>query len=401
MLRTLALFVFALNAQAGPSMETYLSQVSQLTSAHRAANARLSTPANATADALLAGGRFFLSSMQNRAWFYEGIGRAGAIMQTLQFDVWITVRGGDVVWLNYTAATYQSALDVSASLKSQNVMVVAFGPQPPAGRPPFPYWVDSLTPWNAEDNFVLLGNVLSLWSMEGELAAATARHGKSLVYWQGILVPGGPARNALYTDRLFHDGFPSMQPVKEGTMSAAFMNTACGTFAQITDSELPQIAAAAQKVAQRRATGNRTPLVVTSHLLPFINLENSPFFQYLTDPAQVDAAIAQSGFLVNFGYSGVDLDLWRKVRLAKATAVWITGELPNQTDFSGRSDILIDQHWQFGDASVVAPGYDVRLLPQSGIAQLFIYELLTKAAAEPQQPFVSNGKFHSLFHCGL
>jgi hypothetical protein len=257
--------------------------------------------------------------------------------------------------------------------------------------------VDSLTSWSADDNFVLLGNVLSLWSMEGELAAASARRGKSLVYWQSILAPGGTGRNALYTDRLFHDGFPQMQAVNEGKLSAAYVDNVCAAFGQIAQEELPEIAAAGQKVAQHSPKGSRLPLVVNSHLLPFLNLENSTLFQYIADPAQVDAAIAQSGFLVNFAYSGMDLELWRKVRLARANAVWITGALPNQTDFSGRSDILIDQHWELGDASVVAPGYDVRLLPISGVAQLFIYELLVRAAAEP--PVVSGGKLRGLFRC--
>lgn len=78
----------------------------------------------------------------------------------------------------------------------------------------------------------------------------------------------------------------------------------------------------------------------------------------------------------------------KRVRLAKANAVWITGELANEADFSGCSEIVIDEHWPFGDASVLAPGYDVRLLPVSGIAQLFIYELLVNAATEPRSSAV-------------
>jgi hypothetical protein len=399
MLRILALLLVAFTAQAGPSVEAYLAEVSQLTSAHRDAVTRLTAPANASADALFSGGRFHLSSSDNRAWFYEGIGRAGGLMQTQEFNENTTVRAGDVVWISYTAANYQRALEVNTRLTAQKVVVVAFGPKPQTGRPPFTYWVDSLTSWTADENFVLLGNVLSLWTMEGELAAATARRGKSLVFWQGILVPSGPVRNAHYSDQLFHNGFPQMQAVNAGTLSAAYLDTACAAFGQITQAELPQIAEAGKQVAQRSATGNRPALVVTPHLLPFVHLESSTLFEYIADPAQLDAAIARSRFLVAVGYSGVDLELWRKVRLANANAVWVTGELPNEADLSGRSDIFIDQHWQFGDASVVVPGYDVRLLPVSGIAQLFIYELLVKAAAEPQAPVMSGGPSRDLFRC--
>jgi hypothetical protein len=41
---------------------------------------------------------------------------------------------------------------------------------------------------------------------------------------------------------------------------------------------------------------------------------------------------------------------------------------------------VINEHWLVGDAAVDVPGYDVRILPPSGICQLFIYELLLRAA---------------------
>src|SRR5436190_516871 len=157
-LRTLGLLLFAFTADAASSTDAYLAEVSRLTSAHRAAFSRLTAPANATADALLSGGRFYLSSSYNRAWFYEGIGRAGGLMQTQEFNENTTVRASDVVWISYTAANYQATLEVNARLTPQRVVVVAFGPQPPAGSPPFTYWVDSLTPWTADENLVLLGN---------------------------------------------------------------------------------------------------------------------------------------------------------------------------------------------------------------------------------------------------
>jgi hypothetical protein len=383
MFRTLVLLAFALNALATNSMEAYSAGARQLISAHRNSIARLTAPTTASATALLSGGTFFLSRTDNPAWFYEGIGRAGGVMQTQLFDTDTAVNGGDVVWMSYTASNYRNALDIYARLNQRGVVVVALGPSLPTGPPPFYYWVDSLTPWSADDHFALLGNLLSLWTMEGELAAATARRGKSLVFWQSILAPGSAIRNARYADQLFHDGFPQMRPVVEGSLSATYLDNAATMFQQIAD-ELPQIAAAGALVAHQAATGNRATLVVTSHLLPFITLDNSDLFDYISAPNQLDAALARSGFLINMGYTGMDLELWRKVRVAKAQAIWVTGELPNQSDFSGSSDIFIDQHWGFGDASVLAQGYDVRLLPLSGIAQLFIYDLLLRAAHQPQ-----------------
>ncbi len=377
------LLAFTLTIWAGSSsMHSYIGQVNQLIASHRSGVARLTGPAQASADALAKGGSFYLNSSDNRAWFYEGIGRAGALMQTREFNQNSAPVAGDVVWISYTASTYQNALNVSTRLTPQKIVVVGFGPQPPSGRQPFANWVDSLTPWTASDDVTLFGNVLSLWTLEGELAAATARQSKTLVFWQSIQTPSGPDRNRHYQNQMFHDRFPQMQPAAAGVLSTAYLNAVGELLDEITKSELSQIAAAAIQLTQRRAAGHAATLVVTSHLLPFIGLENNPLFHYVSDPAELDAALAQSRFLVHVGYSGVDLELWRRVRLAGAEAVWITGQLPNQADFSGQGDIFIDEHWQLGDASIPVAGYDVRLLPVSGLAQLFTYELLMRASEQ-------------------
>jgi len=39
-------------------------------------------------------------------------------------------------------------------------------------------------------------------------------------------------------------------------------------------------------------------------------------------------------------------------------------------------DTFPDEHWEAGDAAVTVWGYDVPILPPSGIAQLFLYRLL-------------------------
>jgi hypothetical protein len=88
----------------------------------------------------------------------------------------------------------------------------------------------------------------------------------------------------------------------------------------------------------------------------------------------------QGGYFVFLGYVGVYLDLWRYVRRAGATAAWIVSPLPTGVGFGQWGDVVIDQHWRIGDCAVEAPGYDMRILPPSGIAQIFIYETLIRAA---------------------
>ncbi len=54
--------------------------------------------------------------------------------------------------------------------------------------------------------------------------------------------------------------------------------------------------------------------------------------------------------------------------------------LSDEVDFKQFGDIVIDQHCSIGDCAVAVPGYDIRILPPSGITQLFINELIMRAA---------------------
>ena len=50
--------------------------------------------------------------------------------------------------------------------------------------------------------------------------------------------------------------------------------------------------------------------------------------------------------------------------------------LPEDVDFSEFGDEVIDQEWTIGDATVAPKGYDMRILPPSGIAELTLYRCL-------------------------
>ena len=55
-------------------------------------------------------------------------------------------------------------------------------------------------------------------------------------------------------------------------------------------------------------------------------------------------------------------------------------------------EVYIDQHWAFGDAVVEVPGYDVKILPTSGvISEAVLWMVCAEAFAAPD-PNVSPGR---------
>ena len=102
--------------------------------------------------------------------------------------------------------------------------------------------------------------------------------------------------------------------------------------------------------------------------------------------AKLDTALGSDGQLILLGYyNGIPQETWEAVRRAKAKAVWIVVPKPDQRlSFEQYGDVFINQQWSPGDAAAAMPGYDVRILPPSGVAQLFIYEAMMRAAgAQP------------------
>ena len=60
----------------------------------------------------------------------------------------------------------------------------------------------------------------------------------------------------------------------------------------------------------------------------------------------------------------------------------MTGGREAQTISAMPGEIHIDAHWRYGDACLTIPGYDVRIVPESGVVMTATLWMLTAAAAE-------------------
>ncbi len=375
---------------AATPVESYVRRVQKLIAQHRRKVGRLKVPAELVAEALFAGGAFNLGG-SDAGWVREGSGRSGGVMNIGQLSPTTNAGPGDVVWLSYSARTYEAQLQTAADLERKRCLVMAFGPRPVIGVPGFQHWIDSLTPWNADQDFTLLGNVLSLWTLTGEVAAASARRGRTLVFYRSgnlpRLHPELPERNSLYRGRTFHgDGEPHMKPVQPGVAARAYLDYIDKMFHGVQAHELGKIVEVGKEMG-RRSASRPALLMANSHMMhDELWGEGKWYKEYKGDIKQLATTLGPDGYLIWLGYfNGVPPDLWEAVRLAKAKAAWIVVPLPGQKlDFEQYGDVFINQQWETGDAAVVMPGYDVRILPPSGVAQLFIHGVMLRAAgAQP------------------
>jgi hypothetical protein len=334
---------------------------------------------------VIAGGSLSLGGAE-RGWISEGSGRSGGIMHLGQAS---QAKAGDVVWLSYAADSYDAQLKAATDLEANKVLVIAFGPRPASGAPGFHNWLDSMTPWNSDSNFNMMGNVLSLWTLTGELAAATARKGKTMVFWQSIVMPKlhpeSVGRNERYKDRMFHEaGEPHMEPVKAGVAASAYLDSMTKTIRDVESQELQKIVGVGQEVGRRAAASHPAVYIAITHMVTGEVLGTSKWMTLFkgNNDERLTAALGSDGYLVWMGYyDGVPSNKWAAVRKANAKAAWIVVPLPGQSyDFEKYGDVFINQHWDPGDAVVTMPGYDVHILPAMGVTQLYILEIMRRAA---------------------
>jgi hypothetical protein len=198
-----------------------------------------------------------------------------------------------------------------------------------------------------------------------------------------VFHPEWRGRNERYKGRTFHNqGEPHMEPVQPGVAARAYLDYIDKMFHDIQAYELGKVVEVGKEMG-RRSASHPALFMANSHMMHDEVLGDGKWFkEYKGDIKQLSATLGSDGYLIWLGYyDGVPPEIWEAVRQAKARAAWIVVPREGQKlDFEQYGDIFINQRWEFGDAAVAMPGYDVRILPSAGVAQLFIYELMMRAA---------------------
>lgn len=362
--------------------EAFAGRVLKLAAEHRRRLGRLKAHAERTGQALLAGGAWWVTGA-GKGWISELTGRAGGPAAAAPLRSAEAARKGDVAWLSFSPETYSADLQTARELEERGCVVTAFGPEPPGGQAAFPHALAGLTQWSEDERLTLMGNLLSLWSLTAEVAACTARNGKTLAMLQSAVLPGASERNAKYRKNVFHQDEIRMQPAAAGVLARAYLDFVNSMLRAIQEREMAKLRGVAGEI--RRGVRDSRPATLRSigHLLPYVAERDARLFRISSgggrDRGSLVESARDSGYLVWLGYAQVPPDLVSAVRATGAKTAWIVASDAGAGLADG-GDVVIDQHWKVGDAAVQVPGYDVPVLPPSAVAQLFIYEILVRGA---------------------
>ena len=219
-------------------------------------------------------------------------------------------------------------------------------------------------------------NIAAGWTWTGEFVAACTRLGKMPTMYQGFAVPGGPERAQTLRNKKFHDFTPEKVP--QGRLGGAFLGELRKDLAAFHEHEMDKVRKLADLAVKTQKEGRGVYVFAHSHALVFdVGCAHDPgYFKQINKDwftTRPDIELKAGDLVFGLGFDTIFRGKeWSnfddKARKAGATLVWsITDYKKEEIQAIPPGEMLIDQHWDFGDAVVEVPGYDIKILPTSGV----------------------------------
>jgi hypothetical protein len=237
-------------------------------------------------------------------------------------------------------------------------------------------------------------NIAALWAWTGEFIAACTRLGKAPPVYQSMMVPGGIERNNTYIaamkraapkGRLFLEKCPP--PFPQNKAACNYLDGVMRNVDEVFNREGATIRTVAATALQTRADGGEIYAALTGHSL--MHEAGCAYDPGLFKPV-ANAEIKPRDFVIGMGYDDILTGtFWKnvaeKIRPTGAKIAWcFTDYKPEAVKSVLPGEIYINQHWAMGDSLVTVPGYDVKILPPSGVIEDAIYWSINAEMLRPK-----------------
>lgn len=323
------------------------------------------------ASLLAEGGRFWAAG--NRSLVSEFSGRAGGFMMLKGLGEQSAKNGDGVLYFP----------DKTPSPPKGKGLVICF--EEPVQQGGFAF------PNHASETGIspTLGQTASGWIFTAELIASLARKGRMPVIYESIGAYGGNGRIVQYKNGEipFHED-RTVSAASPGLLSEDFIARVSAMLKRIELEERGKLETLGQWAREARSQDKTLTLYSMGHLFPdeVAETEIGTVFRSgvwnagFRHPTPQDE-LAEGDLVVHIGYQHPPIDLILKARQAKARVGYVS--LYQDRDHAQDPGVIwIDPMWPWSDACVPLEGYDVPLLPASGLVNgaiaWEIYRLTTR-----------------------
>lgn len=315
-----------------------------------------SQSAERAAGEFLAGGNLWVAGRQ-ADFMAEACERAGGLMAIARLADRVPARH-DVVLYAAPGPLDERDRKMIEEWRGKGAMVITFSSEAGLFQSGFP--VDTVI------------NIVELWMWTGEFAAACTRAGKMPVFYQSYGLPGGYERAKKYRGKRLHDDL-SIGPIAAGVLGNDYIEQIQQILGRIQETEMSRINRAAGWWSK---AGSATALV-TGHIFPAHGQDprTRQVCDFIRAPAREDKPLLGANppeFVLYLGYQFAPQKLIEEAKLKGVKLVY-TDVQPGLPAEPSETILYIAPGWPLADGCVSVPGYDVAILPSSGVAQAAIY----------------------------
>lgn len=349
----------SLRASEPPATENYLTRLQDTIARSRTNLVTVTKSAGRAAGEYLTGGNIWAAGRQ-ADFISEACGRAGGLMAIAPLGGSVPARH-DIVLYAFPGALGQEDLKRLDQWREKGATVIQFSS--PAGVFGNHFPIDTVA------------NVVDLWTWTGEFVAACTRLGQMPVLYQSYGLPGGPERGKKYQGKRFHDDL-SVKPIAPGVLGREYLDQIQRMLTKINATQMPKILQAARWWSDV-PTASATTLF-TGHMFP--RHAQDPRALRISDfaavPAWEDKEILDPGdppaFVLCLGYQFAPQKLLDQAKALGVKLVYSDVQ-PAQPPEPASNILYLDPAWPLADGCVTVTGYDVPILPASGVVQAAVY----------------------------
>lgn len=370
-------------AESDPALTGYrdalLAQIAKL----EAALPEMTLLAEKAADRIADGGNLYAAGEE--AFVIEAYWRAGGVfmLEPLKEQ---PLSAKDVVLAGAWRNDDKAVEAVCRKAKQAGAYVILFSPAFGDPKPPLAELCDghvvNFAPSEAVQRVSPIYDVTALWATTAELIGALSRKGKTPVMFQSVVVPNGRDRNDKYfrkdrTRMPFHEDL-TVPPQPAGSLGKAYLDAIRRQVSGLRGPVLEQLNVAAALISERLRAGGSLYVQTISHFTEYeVRRAGVPSWVRAPmpppKPEQLAAPMKPGDIYFELGYVECRLPYIEAVRKAGGKSV-VTLCHASVAPLDGpQPDMLIDSQWIYGDAAITLPGYDVPILPASGVLQTAIF----------------------------
>jgi hypothetical protein len=335
----------------------YLSQLQESISSARSNLTTITTSAERAAKEFLSGGNIWAAGRQED-FIAEACGRAGGLMAIAPLTQQ-TPGSHDVILYAVPGALKTQDLKRVELWREKGAIVVTFCSRAGLFDEQFP--VDTVA------------NIIELWTWTGEFVAACTRLEKMPALYQSYGLPGGIDRGKKYRGKKIHDDL-TVKPVAAGVLGQLYLDQIDGSISRIQASQMAKILQAAKWWAEATSA----EALVCGHMFPrHAQDSRAPrLWDLIAVPAWEDKELLESnrspGFVLYLGYQFAPRKLLEQAK-AKNIHLVYSDVQPAEPPEPANNILYIDPGWPLADGCVTVPGYDIPILPASGVIHAAIY----------------------------